>query len=196
MPNRAKALLLASMLSLIIAAVYPRFISLAVDDKDREGHGHGDKDKDRDKHPRSNATVSFGQWMTSPPLDRFQGSPPPANHHELIPKQVTIKAGGAVNFIIAGFHNVNVYDDGTQPGDINTNLIVTGSVPPGLIDDPNNRIYRGLDPRALLPVVDRVEVVHFPNPGTYLVICGVLPHFSEGMFGFVKVLPNRGDRED
>jgi len=59
---------------------------------------------------------------------------------------------------------------------------------PAMIDDPNNRIYRGLDPRPLPQ--DRVEVVHFDEPGLYLVICGVLPHFQEGMWGFVRVMPN------
>ena len=140
--------------------------------------------------PLANATVSFGQWPTDPPLDRFPnlGAPGLPNAHQLIPNEVKIKAGGGVNFIIGGFHHVLVYDDGTQPGDINANLLVPGSVPPGLIDDPNHRIYRGMDPR-LFPQ-DRVEVVHFSNPGTYLVICGVRPHFvNDKMFGFVTVLP-------
>ncbi len=140
--------------------------------------------------PLANATVSFGQWPTDPPLDRFPnlGAPGKPNGHQLIPHEVKIKAGGTVNFIIGGFHHVLVYDDGTQPTDINPNLLVPGSVPPGLIDDPSNRIYRGMDPR-LFPQ-DRVEVVHFSEPGTYLVICGVRPHFvNDGMFGFVRVLP-------
>src|SRR3546814_18890204 len=48
--------------------------------------------------PLSNATVSFGGWMTSPPLDRFpNNSDRFANHHELTPNEVTIKAGGTVN---------------------------------------------------------------------------------------------------
>ncbi|KON88864.1 hypothetical protein AF332_20045 [Sporosarcina globispora] len=140
--------------------------------------------------PLSNATVSFGGWMT--PLDRFpNSSPPAANHHEIIPKEVKIKAGGTVNFIIAGFHNINIYDDGKQPGEINTSLTIPVTAPPPalmLINDPDRRIYRGLDPSTLI-TRERVEVVHFPNPGTYLVICGVLNHFNDGMFGFVKVLP-------
>ena len=140
--------------------------------------------------PLANATVSWGSWPTDPPLDRFPnlGAPGKPNVHQLIPNEVKIKAGGSVNYIIAGFHHVLVYDDGTQPGDINPNLLVPGSSPPGLIDDPNHRIYRGLDPR-LFPQ-DRVEVVHFSNPGTFLVICGVVPHFvNDGMFGFVRVIP-------
>src|SRR5688500_13423110 len=56
---------------------------------------------DDDNGPLANATVSFGEWMTTPPLDRYPNqSPMTANHHELIPKTVKIKAGGTVNFII------------------------------------------------------------------------------------------------
>jgi len=155
----------------------------------RESHpGHASGGAALDS-PLSNATVSFGEWMT--PVDRFpNNSPAAANHHELIPRVATIKAGGTVNFIITGFHQVNVYADGTQPEDINTTLTVPVTQPPGppLINDPNSRIYRGLDP-SLQPR-DRVEVVHFANPGTYLVICGVFPHFvNDRMFGFVRVLP-------
>jgi len=144
-----------------------------------------------DNGPLSNATVSFGEWMTVPPLDRFpNSSPAAANHHALIPNEVKIKAGGTVNFIIAGLHQVIVYDDGRQPGNIDTTLTrPTTGTPAGvpLINDPFERIYAGLDPST--QTRDRVEVVQFPTRGTFLVICGVLPHFQQGMFGFVKVLP-------
>src|SRR5712691_10943824 len=107
------------------------------------------------------------------------------SNHQLIPNIVTIKAGGSVNFIIGGFHHPIVYDDGTQPEDINVDIPTPPTTTRGpnpfprvvLIDDPTNRIYRGLDP-SLQPldlgglfVQDRVEVVVFPKPGTYLVIC-------------------------
>jgi hypothetical protein len=50
---------------------------------------------------------------------------------------------------------------------------------------PVTRIYRGIvNPAA----PDRVEVVQFTDPGTYLVICGILPHLVEGMYGWVKVI--------
>ncbi len=142
---------------------------------------------------QDSATISFGAWMTLPVLDRFPNvSPPSANHHALTPKTVEIKAGGTVNFVISGLHQVLVYNNGTQPGDINTHLLIAptgpGNLPPFLINDPNNRIYRGLD--LSLHPRDRVEVVQFHDPGLYLVICAVLPHFQEGMFGFVRVLPN------
>ena len=141
--------------------------------------------------PLANASVSFGNWRTDPPLDRFPNlSDRFRNGHQLIPHEATIKAGGTVNFVIGGFHHVLVYAPGTQPEDINTSLTVSVTAPPGppLINDPSNRVYRGLDP-SLFPQ-DRVEVVQFDSPGTYLVICGVLPHFAtDGMYGFVKVLP-------
>lgn len=144
--------------------------------------------------PLANATVSFGQWAASAaaPLDRFPNFSAPVrpNGHQLIPHEVTIKAGGTVNFVIAGFHLVLVYDDGTEPGDIDTSLTIppTNQPAPPLINDPDRRIYRGLDP-SLQPQ-DRVEVVQFHESGRYLAMCGVLPHFAnDGMYGFVVVLP-------
>ena len=144
--------------------------------------------------PLANATVSFGYWSTglTPPLDRFPdlGAPGKPNGHQLIPYQATIRAGGTVNFIVAGFHHILVYDDGTQPEDIDTTKTIppSGQPVPPLINDTRNRIYRGLDPSRFPQ--DRVEVVQFPNPGMFLVICGVFPHFvNDRMYGFVKVNP-------
>lgn len=110
----------------------------------------------------------------------------------MTPNMVTIRSGGSVNFIVSGLHNIAIYDDGVTPTDINIALTTptTSATPPVLpiIDDPNRRIYRGVDPS--LQSRDRVEVVNFAAPGTYLVICGVLPHFAGGMYGYVRVLPN------
>lgn len=144
--------------------------------------------------PLGNATVSFGQWMSSPPLDRFPnfGGSPTTNVHALTPNVVTIKAGGSVNFIVSGLHNIAIYDDGVQPTDINTAMTTpsTNPAPPivPIINDANRRIYRGVDP-TVQPSRDRIEVVNFSEPGVYLVICGVLPHFMQGMYGYVRVVP-------
>jgi len=124
----------------------------------------------------------------------------------MTPDVADVKAGGAVNFHIAGFHHLLIYDDGTKPEDINIAATIpptTQPVPP-LINDPVKRIYRGLDPSVLpalpgstppQPLQDRIETVRFPNPGKFLVLCGVLPHFFDAatgqfiMFGYVRVLP-------
>ena len=142
--------------------------------------------------PMANAVVSFGHWKTDPPFDRFPNvlPAPPDNIHLIQPNEPTIKAGGAVSFIISGLHNVQVFADGMEPGDINRTLLtpMTGPAPfTGLpiINDGNGRLYRGPDP-SLLPL-DRVETVHFAHPGRYLVICGFLFHLNEMMFGYVKV---------
>ena len=66
-------------------------------------------------NPRDTATVTFGAWMSSPPLDRFPSNSNTRldNDHLITPNTVTIKAGGTVNFIVSGLHNIAVYDDGT-----------------------------------------------------------------------------------
>ena len=142
--------------------------------------------------------------MTDPPFDRFAPADPNdrfRNHHQLTPNEAKIEEGGTVNFIIGGFHLILIYDDGTQPEQIDRNDLITSTLFPPLINDPNKRIYRGLDPRIMPPYVgaspgafvqDRVEAVQFAERGRYLVICGVLPHFFNGtqfeMFGFVRVV--------
>ena len=153
----------------------------------------------RSDAPRD-ATISFGQWETDPSVDRLNANPMggAGNNHDLIPDIVTIEAGGAVNFVIAGLHNVQIFDDGTKPDDIGT------TVPPplpgmggGIIDDANNRIYRGWDPNSIPNNFqrDRVETVHFAEPGRYLVICGVVNHFvNDRIYGFVRVLPEKKGR--
>ena len=142
------------------------------------------------------AVVAFGQWI---PFDRINNPPGPGtppnppggptdrtkNHHVLTPFEVTIKPGGAVSFIISGFHNPVIYAPGTELGDINSSLILAGSTPPGLIDDPTNRVFRGVDPRTVGQ--DRIENVTLTEPGRYLVICAVLPHFNDKMHGFINV---------
>jgi len=156
--------------------------------------------------PLANETVSFGAWpvgTVDAPMDRTTGpslAPLAANHHALVPFDVTIKEGGSVNFVIAGFHQVVVYAPGKKVDDVNQSVLLPiPGAPPfiGLIDDPDKRVYRGLDPRALSPAPpaapnllsqDRVEALDFATRGTYLVICAVNVHFAAGMYGWVKVV--------
>jgi hypothetical protein len=140
--------------------------------------------------PLANVVVSFGAWKSQPALDRFpSASPPPANAHLLFPFEAKLKVGGAVSFVISGLHNVQIFAPGTEEDDINIGLTTPMTAPPGLpiINDPTNRVYRGLDP-SLLPQ-DRVETVQLFAPGRYLVICGFLFHFQDGMHGYINVVP-------
>jgi plastocyanin len=151
-------------------------------------HDHGDTVDG----PLANIDVSFGQWHTSPPLDRFPNlNPITGNVHKLIPFEAKIKAGGTVNFIISGFHLVTVYGPGTDFDDISTAVLtpIPGAPMgfPPIVDDPVNRVYRGLSPFGLPQ--DRVEAVNFANPGRYLAVCTFLPHFLDKMFGHITVLP-------
>jgi plastocyanin len=153
-----------------------------------QNHDHGEQVDG----PLANVNVSFGQWKTAPALDRLLAAPPnSANLHKLIPFEATVKAGGTVNFIISGFHLVAVYGPGTEFEDINGSLTVAlpGAMPtfPRAVDDPVNRIYRGLNPLGAPP--DRVEAVNFATPGRYVAICAFLPHFTDRMHGFIRVLP-------
>ena len=169
----------------------------------QDEHGH-DGSHEVMNGPLSSVEVSFGQWDLATPLDRFPNKADRTrNNHQLIPGVARVKAGGSVKFIIAGFHHVLIYEDGVMPADIDITKLTTVTVPPGppLINDPIKRLYRGLDPSTMpllagtppVTIQDRVEAVRFPNPGTFLVICGVLPHFVDAagnfvMFGFVNVL--------
>ena len=164
-----------------------------------------------------NATVSFGLWdpnkddLKGSPLDRLVGDPPMGVgvHDIIIPQNITIKEGDAINFIIGGGHVVTVYDNGTKPEDIVTTVTEPATRCPttagGVIDDPHNRIYRGpcfstnfgTTPATTITRRDGVEVVQFTKPGTFLVICARKQHFINPttgefqMFGFVRVLPGK-----
>ena len=152
-----------------------------------EKHQHTNDDGNMEG-PLAAATVSFGSWML--PLDRYpNNSPRTANHHKVLPYTATIKAGGAVTFNISGTHQILIYAPGTALADVQRIIVdaVAGPPPfPGFINDPNNRIYRGLDPRPLPQ--DRQESVTLAEKGTYLVVCGLVPHFDEGMHGWIKVV--------
>ena len=144
--------------------------------------------------PLANVVMTFGAWMTTPALDRFpNNNDRTRNLHQVQPYNAKIKAGGTVSFNISGVHQILIYGEGTTLDTITRTIV--GAVPPpdpaafpGFIDDPINRIYRGPDPRVFFPSQDRVEVVSIADPGTYLVVCGVVPHFLEGMHAWIKVV--------
>jgi plastocyanin len=156
---------------------------------------------------RALAVVAFGLWEADPanPLDRQpineEIETRTRNAHLMLPFEAEVDAGGGVSFIISGLHQILIYGPGRELEEVQAaaaglNLPPVGPFPP-LVNYPTDLVYRGQDPRilqylALGPttpnlVVDRIEAVHFKEPGRYLVVCGVRPHFDTGMHGYVNV---------
>lgn len=113
----------------------------------------------------------------------------------IIPGTVVIRAGGTVTFQVQPPHKVAIYEPGTKPGDIRlipgvTLLDHVG--PPGppfipafYIDEPVGRVF--LDPAAAFGPPHALEHT-FNEPGRYLVICAIAPHFAVfRMYGWVEV---------
>jgi len=130
------------------------------------------------------ATVSFGVGLNT----AIPNNPP--NHH-VLPQITRIKAGGVVNFVVAGVHQIFAYAPGTILENINLGN------PGPFINDLVDLYYRGINPAGgplgtaatINPsnAVNRVESVAFLQPGTYLVICNLRGHFMDGMYAWVVV---------
>ena len=141
---------------------------------------------------RMTATVQFGQANVGSPFPPTSGHDQSAHAVDaMVPRTVVIDKGGTVTFKTFGVHQVAIYGDGTEPGDIDTtDLILTPAGCPKpmgaplMIDDDTNRI--AVYPQACGP--GERQVVHtFPDAGRYLVICAFLPHFEVQMYGWVIV---------
>jgi plastocyanin len=135
---------------------------------------------------RQAVTVSFGAGLNT-------AQPGNAANHHILPHVIQVRRGGVVNFVVAGLHQIMVYFPGVTPETI--------AVPPPtsfFINDNNNLYYRGIAPAGGPPPAtaatvnpsnaeNRVESVSFSEPGDYLVICNVRPHFLDGMHAVVQV---------
>ena len=127
--------------------------------------------------------VAFGRGLNT-------SAAQPINH-VMIPDTVKLKQNGVVHFLVAGFHEIVIYNPGKTPDDV---AVVQGET---FINDANNRFYQGIipagGPLGTAPTINpsnaqnRVESVAFLEPGTYLVICDIRTHFENGMFGFIEV---------
>jgi plastocyanin len=133
-------------------------------------------------------------------------------NHAILPSEIRVKAGGVVDFAVAGFHDIIVF----KPGFTLEQLVHIGGgqlplTPPVFVLPPDpttplpvnlemlkERIYyRGINPAGGPlgtpstgnPVngSNRSEPVAFLEKGTYLVICNVRPHLLDGMLAYVKV---------
>jgi plastocyanin len=136
---------------------------------------------DNDHDNRISVTVSFGAGLNTAQAGNKV-------NHQILPSRIRVRKGGVVNFIVGGFHQIMVYNRGTKPSDIA--VPSTGL----LINDSNNLYYTGIspiDPPAAgvntSNAFNRAESVSFAEPGMYLVICNVRPHFLDGMYAWVRV---------
>jgi plastocyanin len=151
---------------------------------------------------RSSATMQFGRDNVGSPFPAPTGHD--ASYHaidNISPQNVNIAAGGTVTFNMGTFHQVAIYAPGTVPADIDVTSTVDLFVPsppapapdlvvaiPGfIIDDPANRI--ATSPFSFFgPMTWTSPPGTFDQPGRYLVICTVVPHFvSAKMYAWVTV---------
>jgi len=141
--------------------------------------------------PDSSATVRYGNLKAGSPF-------PPAEHDSsfnaednLIPRTVVISRGGSVSFTVDGFHQAAVYGPGTTPEDIE----VPPFGPPAdpnfdniLVNDGEGRVFLGPSPLGPPVAPHTTPAGTFSEPGKYLMICNVTPHFAfANMYGWVIV---------
>lgn len=146
--------------------------------------GASDEDVAAKGGPPASATVRFGNPDVGSPF------PPPDPHDEsfhsidnVIPSATVISAGGTVNFEMAAFHQAVVYAPGTTPSDIDpsdtNDLTDPGGaviIPNFLIDFADDAAFVANSPFGFAP---QSWSMTFDEPGRYLVICAVVPHFVE-----------------
>jgi hypothetical protein len=136
------------------------------------------------------ATVRFGNDDVGSPFAPITDHDASGNgKFNLIPRTVTIAAGGSVTYEILirfGFHEPKVYDVGTTPDDIDVQLPIAQNL---FINEDEGLIATG--PRvgaAVGTATWETPAGTFDEPGRYLVLCNFAPHFAEfGMYGWVQV---------
>jgi plastocyanin len=162
-------------------------------------------DENHDHQRQSTTSATFGRGLNT-------AQPGNAVNHVILPTEIKVKAGGVVDFTVAGFHDIIIF----KPGFTLEELVNVGGgqlplTPPVFVLPPNpatplpvnleilaDRIYyRGINPAGgpLATAVagnpangsNRSEPVAFLDKGTYLVICNVRPHLLDGMVAYVKV---------
>lgn len=159
-------------------------------------------DNDHDNN-RSNVNASFGRGLNT-------AQPGNSVNHAILPRRISVKEGGVVDFGVAGFHDIIIFQPGVKLQDLRD--AGGGDFPtfaPVFVFQPDPALpfnapsladqvyYRGLNPAGGPPgtpvqpnptnVMNRSEPVAFLEKGTYLVICNVRPHLLDGMYAYVKV---------
>lgn len=145
--------------------------------------------------PPSEAVVTWGREHVGSPFR------PPDPHDRsfraidaIRPRTTVISAGGTVTFRVAPAHKPAIYEPGVRPDDVDVTAVVDAGLPfpfPPLINDTEGRIVGGSE-TTLNTNFGTGEVIEFQwtfeEPGRYLVICEVLPHFvGAKMYAWVDV---------
>jgi plastocyanin len=127
-------------------------------------------DSDHGDHNDKVVTVAFGNGInTAQPGNS-------ANHH-VLPGVIKVQVGDVVNFVVSGLHVIRVFDKGVSLKDVKNAIPVECQTNPPAVP-----------PFAPISVdQNRVEAVSFSKAGRFLVICGVLPHFNDGMYAWIEV---------
>lgn len=174
--------------SLLLSAATLGLTPLAAHADDVKDHLH--QYLDREENQTASVTVAFGAGLnTAQPGNS-------ANHH-ILPREIALRKNGVVTFMVAGFHQIIVFEPGVVLGQIavpTAGLFVFDPAPPTSLPV----LYRGFRPAGGPPpgiaatsdpsnAQNRIESVSFPEKGDYLVICNVRLHFLDGMWAIVKV---------
>jgi plastocyanin len=159
-------------------------------------------------------TVGFGAGLNT-------AQPGNAANHHIIPDTIRVNVGDVVNFSVAGLHYIRVYGNGVRlsdvklqiPDECEVNPLPPATFPPQCGAPPVPLVsagglavyYAGINPLVspqpgppfaqAAAATNRVEPVAFLQPGRYLAICAVLPHFNDKMYAWIEVRP-RGQGGD
>lgn len=159
--------------------------------QDGKEHEH-DRDRDHDHDDaRASVTVSFGAGLNT-------AQPGNAANHHILPSEIKVRKDGVVNFVVAGFHQIIVFEPGVTVGQIVVPpapaLFIFNPAPPSSLPVHYLGTRTQGGPPPAIPATtnpanspNRVESVSFATAGNYLVICNVRPHFLDGMTAIIKV---------
>jgi hypothetical protein len=184
-----------------------------------EQHGTAHNGQSNNGVPGS-ITVAFGTGLNnSAPGNTANHHILPAEFKVRITKAKKLDASGgtngeevivpaSVNFIVSGFHEVYVYIPGVTVSEVFENRQTAASVGLFMNYQKNalgeNRLFaKGVYPgnpptfadASVNPsgVRNRTDSIAFDKPGRYLVLCNVLPHFTDGMYAWVTVVGPDGE---